>query len=226
MRNFRSFDIIGPRMVGPSSSHTAGAARLAHVAWQIAGRDAKSAKLVLYGSFARTGGGHGTDKALLAGVLGIAPDDERLRYSRLLAQEAGVEYAFDFVDECPEEYANMARIIITGHDGHVTDVLGASVGGGNILVTEINGMRVRLTGDYPALIVSHQDEPGVISEVTGLLALRGINIAEMRVSRDGKGFKAYMVIETDAPIDGETLERVEKTPYVNRICMIDDRRGA
>ena len=223
MQSYRSFDIIGPRMVGPSSSHTAGAAKLAHLAWQIAVRDVKSAVLTLYGSFAKTGGGHGTDKALLAGVLGIAPDDERLRYSRLLAQEAGVEYSFSFVDECPEEYANMARIVITGHDGHITDVLGASVGGGNILVTEINGMRVRLTGEYPALIVSHHDEPGVVSEVTGILAGHGINIATMNVSRDGRGFKAYMVIETDAVIDEAVLKEIEAMPKVNRTCMVDGR---
>ncbi len=223
MQTFRSFDIIGPRMVGPSSSHTAGAARLAHVAWQIAGRDVKSALLVLYGSFAQTGGGHGTDKALLAGVLGLAPDDEQLRYSRLLAQEAGVEYKFEYSEDSPGEYANMARIIITGHDAHITDVLGASIGGGNILVTEINGMQVQFTGEYPTLIVSHKDTPGMIGAVTSLLAEKGYNIAGMRMYRDGRGQKAYMAIETEALIEDAVLREIRHMQNVNRLCMIDNR---
>ncbi|MDO5112199.1 MAG: L-serine ammonia-lyase, iron-sulfur-dependent subunit beta [Clostridia bacterium] len=222
MQTFRSFDIMGPRMIGPSSSHTAGAARLAHVAWQIAGRDVKSAALILYGSFAKTGSGHGTDKALLAGVLGLSPEDERLRYSRLLAQEAGIEYTFEFCDEAPQDYANMARIIITGHDGHITNVLGASIGGGNILVTQINGLEVAFTGEYPTLIVSHRDTPGMISAVTGLLAQKGVNIAGMRVYRDGRGLKAYMVIETDARIDDETLKEIQHMQNVNRICSVSN----
>ncbi len=223
MQTFRSLDIIGPRMIGPSSSHTAGAARLSHVAWQVSGRDVKSALLILYGSFAKTGSGHGTDKALLAGVLGLAPDDEKLRYSRLLAQEAGVEYRFEFSEDTPGDYANMARIIITGHDDHITNVLGASIGGGNILISEINGMQVQFTGEYPTLIVSHQDMPGMISAVTGLLAEKGINIAEMRVYRDGKGRKAYMAIETDALISENVLDEIMHMPHVNRLCMIDNR---
>lgn len=222
MQTFRSFDIMGPRMIGPSSSHTAGAARLAHVAWQIAGRDVKSAALILYGSFAKTGGGHGTDKALLAGVLGLAPDDERLRYARLLAQEAGVAYTFEFYEEAPQDYANMARIIITGHDGHITNVLGASIGGGSILVTEINGLEVAFTGEYPTLIVSHRDTPGMISAVTGLLAARGVNIAGMRVYRDGRGLKAYMVIDLDAELDPQTLESISRMENVNRLCFVDN----
>lgn len=126
MQTFKTFDIVGPRMIGPSSSHTAGAARLAYVAWRIAGEDVQRAELTLYGSFAQTGKGHGTDKALLAGVLGLHPDDERLRYSRLLAQEAGVEYTIRFVGDPPThyDYANMARIRIESHDGRITDVLG------------------------------------------------------------------------------------------------------
>lgn len=223
MQTFRSFDIMGPRMIGPSSSHTAGAARLAHVAWQIAGRDVKSAALILYGSFAKTGGGHGTDKALLAGVLGLSPDDERLRYSRLLAQEAGVEYAFEYCEETPADYANMARVIITGDDGHITNVLGASIGGGNILVTEINGLEVAFTGEYPTLIVSHRDTPGMISAVTGLLAQRGVNIAGMRVYRDGRGLKAYMVIELDAALDAQTLEDIGGMENVNRLCFVSNQ---
>ncbi|MEA5060081.1 MAG: L-serine ammonia-lyase, iron-sulfur-dependent subunit beta [Candidatus Pelethousia sp.] len=202
MQTFKTFDIVGPRMIGPSSSHTAGAARLAHIAWHIAGEDVVRAELTLYGSFAETGRGHGTDKALLAGVLGLEPDDERLRYSMLLAKEAGVEYEIHYCAEPPADYdyANMARIRIEGHDGKVTDVLGASIGGGNILITEINGMEVSFTGEYPTLIVRHIDVRGTISKVTAVLAKAGINVAGMRVFRHSKGQHAYMVIETDTPV--------------------------
>ncbi len=203
MHTFKTFDIVGPRMIGPSSSHTAGAARLAHIAWHIAGEDVAKVELTLYGSFAETGRGHGTDKALLAGVLGLEPDDERLRYSMLLAQEAGVEYEIRYVAEAPEDYdyANMARIRIEGHDGTITDVLGASIGGGNIVITEINAMQLSFTGEYPTLIVHHNDVRGTISQVTAVLAEACINVAGMRVFRQSKGQEAYMVIETDTPVD-------------------------
>lgn len=202
MHTFKTFDIVGPRMIGPSSSHTAGAARLAHIAWHIAGEDVARAELTLYGSFAETGRGHGTDKALLAGVMGLEPDDERLRYSMLLAREAGVDYEIRFCAEPPGdyEYANMARVRIEGRGGQVTDVLGASIGGGNILITEINGMQVSFTGEYPTLIVRHNDVPGTISKVTGILAKAAINVAGMRVFRQSRGRRAYMVIETDTPV--------------------------
>ena len=204
MHTFKTFDIVGPCMIGPSSSHTAGAARLAHIAWHIAGEDVHKAELTLYGSFAETGRGHGTDKALLAGVLGLDPDDERLRYSMLLAKEAGVEYEINFVADQPGEYdyANMARIRIEDHDGTITDVLGASIGGGNIVITEINGMPISFTGEYPTLIVRHNDMPGTISKVTAVLAKANINVAGMRVYRHSKGQEAYMVIETDTPVPG------------------------
>lgn len=210
MHTFRTFEIVGPRMIGPSSSHTAGAARLAHIAWHIAGEDVATAELTLYGSFAETGRGHGTDKALLAGVLGLEPDDERLRHSMLLAQEAGVEYDIRYESEAPGDYdyANMARIRIEGHDGAITDVLGASIGGGNIIITEINGMQVSFTGEYPTLIVAHNDVPGTITKVTGVLAKAGINVAGMRVYRQSKGQKAYMIIETDSPATEPVLSEI------------------
>lgn len=199
MDGFGVFDIIGPRMVGPSSSHTAGAARLGYMARKIAEGDVKRAKLTLYGSFAHTGRGHGTDKALAAGILGFAPDDERLRYSLLLAQEADVELEIAFSDE-PTEHPNMARIYIEGASGKVTEVLGASIGGGNIRILEINGIEVELSGDYPTLIVRHKDVPGVINLVTLVLAKEKVNIAFMRVFRHARNMDAYMIIETDSPV--------------------------
>lgn len=207
MNNYSLFDIIGPCMIGPSSSHTAGAAKLAHVAYKVAGRDVKKAWLTLYGSFAQTGRGHGTDKALIAGVLGLAPDDERLRYAHLLSQEADVEVSVEFSDEVLER-PNMARIVIESSDGRITDIMGASIGGGNILITEINGLDVEFTGDYPTLIVRQRDVRGTITRVTGALAEAGINVAFMRVFRHGRGQDAYMVIETDSPLDAAILNAV------------------
>ena len=207
MADFSVFDIIGPRMVGPSSSHTAGAARLAYMAWKVAGRDVKKAELTLYGSFAKTGRGHGTDKALAAGILGMAPDDERLRFSLLLAQEADVEITIRYSDE-EAEHPNTARIRCTSSNGLVTEVAGASGGGGNILITEINGMQVEFSGEYPTLIIRHEDVPGVINSVSMILAKENINIAFMRVFRHGNRTDAYMVIETDTPVDERTRQLI------------------
>ncbi len=203
MQNYSLFDIIGPRMVGPSSSHTAGAAKLGYMAWRIARGDVAEAELTLYGSFATTGRGHGTDKALVAGILGLAPDDARLRYSMLLAQEAGVDVRVFFSEE-ERDHPNTARIRLTGSDGRVTEVVGASIGGGNILITEINGMEMELSGEYPALIVRHTDMPGVINDVTSILAKEKINVAFMRVFRHARRADACMVIETDTPVPQRT----------------------
>ncbi len=200
MQNFGVFDIIGPRMVGPSSSHTAGAAKLGKMANKIAGGDVKRARITLYGSFARTGQGHGTDKAIVAGILGFEQDDPRLRYAMLLAKEAEVEIEVLFSDE-PAEHPNTARIELVGKDGKETLIVGESVGGGNILVTNVNGLDVQFTGEYPTLIVQHTDLPGVINMVTLILAKEQINVAFMRVFRQGKRGGACMVIETDTPVN-------------------------
>ena len=207
MQKFSVFDIIGPRMIGPSSSHTAGAARLAHVAWKLAGGDVKRAELTLYGSFAETGRGHGTDKALVAGILGMEPDDENLRVSIELAKERGVDVRIIFSDE-PVEQPNTARIKTVNSKGEVSELVGASVGGGNILVTELNGMKLKFTGEYPTLVIRHQDVPGVINNVTGILAKEHINVAFMRVFRHARRQDAYMVIETDTPVPQRTKDLI------------------
>ena len=207
MSNYSAFDIIGPRMIGPSSSHTAGAARLGYMAWKIAGGNVKRAELTLYGSFAKTGRGHGTDKALAAGVLGMEPDDERLRYSMLLMQEAGVELVIQYSDEDVDE-PSTARIRITDSKGEVTDVVGSSIGGGSIVITEINGLKVEFSGEYPTLIIRQRDVPGVINGVTSILAREQINVAFMRVFRHQKSNEAYMIIETDTQVPERTKQLI------------------
>lgn len=209
MENLSVFDIVGPRMTGPSSSHTAGAVRLAHVARHIAGMRVSQVEFTLYGSFAETGKGHGTDKALIAGALGMTPDDARIKDAYRIAREMGVLVSVEFSD-LPAEHPNTARIRITDDKDEVTEVIGESVGGGNILITEINGLHVEFAGDYPTLIIQHHDEPGVIAEVSHVLAQLNVNIAFMRVFRHGKGEDAYMTIETDQPITNDMLNMIQK----------------
>ena len=200
MANYSVFDIVGPCMIGPSSSHTAGACRLANVARRIASHDIASVAFTLYGSFAQTGRGHGTDRALVAGILGFAPDDTRIKNAFACAQEAGLVFSFDTSTEETPFHPNTARIRITAADGSVTEVVGSSIGGGNIAIVEINSLAVEISGEYPALIIQYRDVPGVVSLVTHVLAQHQINIAFMRVFRHGKGEDAYMTIETDQAI--------------------------
>lgn len=210
MEDFSVFDIIGPRMTGPSSSHTAGAVRLAHIARHIAGQDVAEASFTLYGSFAETGRGHGTDKALVAGVLGMEPDDARIKEAYAVARERGVLISVEFSDE-PPKHPNTARIEITGSNGQVTEVVGESVGGGNIRISEINGLEVEFSGEYPTLVIQHNDQPGVIAEVSQVLAHLNVNIAFMRVFRHGKGEDAYMTIETDQPVTPEMQSTIRRS---------------
>lgn len=202
MEDFSVFDIIGPRMTGPSSSHTAGAVRIAYIARQLLGAEISRVQFTLYGSFAETGRGHGTDKALIGGVLGLMPDDERIRRAYELAKEQGIQVDFAYSDE-PVDHPNTVKIELWDINDHMMEVVGRSVGGGNILITEINEQAVELSGEYPTLIVSHRDEPGVIAEVSHVLAQLNINIAFMRVFRHGRGRDAYMCIETDTPVTKE-----------------------
>lgn len=220
MDQFSVFDIIGPRMTGPSSSHTAGAVRLANMARKIAAQNVAEAEFTLYGSFAKTGRGHGTDKALVAGVLGLLPDDPRIKEAYQLAREQEVLISVAYSDE-PVREPNTARIRITGNNGTVTEVVGVSVGGGSILITEINGLAVELSGEYPTLIAQYRDEPGVIAEISHVLAQLKINIAFMRVFRHGKGEDAYMAVETDQPISADMLHMIRTLcPTLQRVFSV------
>lgn len=208
MHDYDIFDIIGPRMVGPSSSHTAGAAKLGKMAYRIAGGDVVKAKITLFGSFATTGRGHGTDKAIVAGLLGMEPDDPRLRYSILLAKEADVDVTLDYSDESAD-HPNTAKIELEGANGRQTVVIGQSVGGGSILITNVNGWDMEFSGEYPTLIVRHTDMPGVINMVTLILAKEQINVAFMEVFRQGKRGGACMVIQTDTPVSARVCQLIK-----------------
>ncbi len=199
------FDIVGPIMIGPSSSHTAGAVRLGLMARKILGEKVLKAGIQLHGSFAQTYRGHGTDKALIAGILGFAPDDERIVSALNIAKNQGVAYSFQTI-KLEDAHPNTAIIHLTGETGRVAKVCGASVGGGNIMITNINGYAVELTGEYPALITIHHDKPGVITQVTQILARYAMNIAFMRVSRQSRGESAMMIMELDDEPADEVID--------------------
>lgn len=201
------FDIIGPRMIGPSSSHTAGAARLGKVARRISGNDVAKVTFVLYGSFAKTYKGHGTDRALLAGIMDMEPNDPNLGKSMDRAKAANLDYEFVINDADPP-HPNTVKMVITSSNGKKTEVVGCSIGGGNIRVIQINGLNVEFTGEYPTLIIRHIDRPGVIAEVTSLMVQFNINIAFMRVFRQSKGQDAFMIIETDNEISKKVIAEV------------------
>lgn len=220
MKKARLFDIIGPRMIGPSSSHTAGAARLGKISLLLLGEEVKKARVTLYESFAKTGRGHGTDRAIAGGLLGFSPEDERLRNSFEIAKERGIDIDFEFSEE-DSIHPNTARIKVYGESGEIVEVLGVSVGGGNIEVKEVNGMEVSFTCEYPTLLVFHTDMPGVISKITASLADEGINIAFMKVFRTSRNNDASMVIETDEEVPKELLGTILKcAPGIKRVSTI------
>lgn len=213
------FDILGPTMVGPSSSHTAGACRLGLVTRAIAGGTPERAEIDLHGSFAMTGEGHGTKRALVGGLLGYAPDDARLRDSLERAVEAGLDVTFRSADLGEGAHPNTARIAVW-RDGERTVVRGASIGGGRIRVEEIDGIPVSLTGALPTLVVLADDVPGTIARIAGLFAERELNLATMRVDRTGRGERALMTIEVDGPIPPELPSRLLDEPWVHWIRTI------
>ena len=202
------FDIIGPVMIGPSSSHTAGASRLAKMARYIFQTQPARVDMTLYGSFAKTYKGHGTDKALLAGLLGMNADDERIRCADRLAIEAGLQYKF-IESSLDLGHPNVVKFDMYDETNtkHVS-VVGRSLGGGRILVTEIDGMTVDVAGDEYTMVILHQDMPGVIYQVTQILGRKNINISGMRVFRKMKHQDAVMVISTDSTVDDGALERI------------------
>lgn len=211
------FDIVGPVMIGPSSSHTAGAARIGRIARQLLQDEPAAARILLYGSFAKTYKGHGTDKALIAGILGMEPDDARLRFSPEIARQQGLAVTLDTGD-APDIHPNTAVLTLTGRRGGTLTLRGASIGGGNILIDEIDGMAVRISGQHPSLIVQHRDRPGVIAQVTDLLADRGVNICNFSLSRRNKGGTAVMTIEMDGGLDDALADRVRALPDVT-LCV-------
>ena len=203
------FDIIGPVMVGPSSSHTAGAARIGAMARKILGETPKKARILFHGSFANTYKGHGSDKAVIGGLLGFAPDDMRIRDSLSIAEEEGLDFKFETIT-LDDTHPNTIVIIAETENGKHINMQGASVGGGNIIIQKLGGIDVDFNGNFDTLIIEHTDAPGVIAHVTNYLASRRINIANMKVFRSSKGGPSIMIIETDGYLPGDISSDIQK----------------
>ena len=207
------FDIIGPVMIGPSSSHTAGAARLGYFIGRLLGEPVRKAEIILYESFASTGEGHGTDKAVVGGLMGLKPDDLRLPDSFALAGQSGLAYNIVFSDQ-RRSHPNTAEFNLTGESRSLR-VTGISLGGGRIEITQIDGFDVSIQADHHTVVVFNRDRFGAVAQVTQLLADREINIAFMRLSRKGEGLDAVMVIETDSEIPDILLRDIKALDNVN-----------
>ena len=204
------FDILGPVMVGPSSSHTAGAVRIGYMARALLGTVPVKARVHLYGSFAETGAGHGTDRALIGGLLGMKPDDLRIPFAFDEAEKAGLDYAIDTV-ELREAHPNTALIEVWDQAGRRLELQASSLGGGRIMVNRLDGITVNFTGDYNTLLIRNQDEYGTVAAVTGQLSRMRINVANMSLCRHKRGGDALMVIETDQhlrPLQVDALRRI------------------
>ena len=214
------FDIIGPVMIGPSSSHTAGAARIGRVARDLFGRQPKKVSIYLYGSFAETYRGHGTDIAIIGGLLTYDTYDERIKTAFEDAAKAGMEFEF-IPEEAHKEHPNTARIVMSDEDGEMS-VEGISIGGGKIEISEVNGFKLRLTGGMPAILVVHNDRTGCIANVANCLAMHNVNIGHMEVSRIERGHTALMVIEVDQNIEDRVLEQISYIPHITKVSKINN----
>lgn len=222
------FDMMGPVMVGPSSSHTAGAARIGNMGRTLLGEEVARADIGLYGSFAETGYGHGTDRALLAGLLGMKPDDLRIPNAYEEANRAGMAYSFRTV-ELRDAHPNTALLELTGKSGKKLTLQASSIGGGAIVVNKIDSIDVNFTGDFNTLIVRNQDESGSVAAITSILSQVHINVANMSVNRHRRGGDALMVIETDQHIKPRQVEFLSELPGILSVTYYDkedDEDGA
>lgn len=214
------FDILGPVMVGPSSSHTAGAVRIGLMARLLLKQRPVYADIGLYGSFAATYHGHGTDRALAAGLLGMQPDDIRIPSSLEIAKEHGLKIFFSTVD-IPGAHPNTAVITLLGEGGNRIVIQASSIGGGRIMINKIDGIDVNFNAESPTIIVHNSDQPGHVAHVTSLLSENRINIATMQLYRNERGGYAVMVLETDQRIPPNIISSIEhfegvlKVTYVN-----------
>ena len=214
------FDMIGPIMIGPSSSHTAGAVRIGRIARLLLGETPVQADIYLHGSFAKTYQGHGTDKALIAGLLNCEPDDARIRESLSLAEKQGLNFSF-FQTDLGDAHPNTVRLELSGINGAHVHVQGSSIGGGNVIITKVDDMPVKMTGQYPTLMILHHDEPGLIADVTQLIRQEQINICSFQLSRDQKGGTAVMCLEMDNQPSKELAQKIRRLSHVFKVIQLD-----
>lgn len=213
------FDILGPVMVGPSSSHTAGAVRIGLIARKLLGSQPTKAHIYLHGSFAATGVGHGTDSALIAGLLGMLPDDINIPKSFEFAKEKGLEFVFE-QKNIKDAHPNTTRLDIEDGNGKNLSLQASSIGGGRIVVTKIDNMEVNFSGEKPTLIIQSVDEKGCLAGITKTISDNEINIATMQLYREKRGGDVIMVIEMDQQITKESLRCLEQLKGVNKVTYL------
>lgn len=214
------FDVLGPNMIGPSSSHTAGTAVIAFLSQKMINGSLKKVEFILYGSFAKTYRGHGTDRALLGGIMGFGTDDKRIRDSFQIAKERGLEFNFTVNDTESDIYPNTVDIIMTNLAGQVMTVRGESLGGGKVRIVGINQVDVDFTGEYSAAIIVHQDKPGVVAHITKCLSDRNVNIAFMKLFRESKGHTAYTIVESDDRLPENITENLRENSNVHDVMIV------
>ena len=214
------FDVLGPNMIGPSSSHTAGAAVIGYLAQKMINGSVQKVTFTLYGSFAKTYRGHGTDRALLGGVMGFRTDDVRIRDSFAIAKEKGIEFAFLPNEEETEIHPNTVDVTMVNEQGQEMVIRGESLGGGKVRIVKINGVDVDFSGDYSAIIVIQRDKPGVVAHITQCLSNIGINIAFMRLFRETKGQIAYTIVETDDTLPENLAQYLRINKNIHDVMIV------
>lgn len=216
------FEVLGPIMVGPSSSHTAGAVRIGYVSLKLLGEKPRKAKIFLHGSFASTGTGHGTPKALIAGLLGMETDDMRIPNSFAIAEENGLQFEIHST-HLKGAHPNTALLKLLGEKGKLLEIQASSLGGGRIKIDQIDGIEVGFTGENPTLIIQNIDKPGYAAEVTSILAKNLLNVATLQLYRDKKGGLAVMVAETDQPIPEEAINHLKVLHGILKVTYLDTK---
>ena len=214
------FDVLGPNMIGPSSSHTAGAAVIAFLAQKMLNGPLTNVDFTLYGSFAKTYHGHGTDRALLGGIMGFSTDDMRIRDSFSIARERKLKFSFTTNEQETEVHPNTVDIAMTNACGRKMTIRGESLGGGKVRIVRINQVKVDFSGEYSAAIVIHQDKPGVVAHITKSLSDRNVNIAFMRLFRESKGDTAYTIVESDGRLPEDISIKLHENINVHDVMIV------
>ena len=217
------FDILGPVMVGPSSSHTAGAARIGYISGKLLQEEPVYAEILLHGSFATTGLGHGTDKAIIAGLLGMKPDDIRIPKSFEVAEDAGLKFSFSTVT-LKDVHPNTAVLKLEGKSGKKLEVQAASIGGGRIMIQKLNGLEVNFSGEKNTLIIQNIDGPGRVARVASTLFEKSVNIATMQLYRAKRGGYSIMVLETDEEVWESSVRQLEELEGVIGVIYIGTKQ--
>lgn len=213
-------NILGPVMIGPSSSHTAGAARIGKIALRLLGEPVARAEIYFHGSFAKTGSGHGTDRAIVGGLMDMDTSDERLRKGIRLAKEAGMEIEFKTIS-LKDAHPNSVKLKLTGVNGKKLEMVAASVGGGSVEVTELNGKEISFDGTAHTLIISQYDAPGIIASVSSMMAGASVNISAMRVARESVGKEAIMIMELDNLPDPAIISALKSMKYITGATLLE-----